>query len=401
MIKLKDLLFEQTKTEQLPVVRFDKNFANNYITVTGDWKVKANQVIKQIQDELAKGKKLEDLTIKIHGGASDVPATNGYRGTNPPNHNFQTVGVTTGGLLPGGKWEPVYKDRANIGEPQGNNFLANARAEALKAKLVPYISRGVGAKPNIEVIADPVTGTSLKFANAVVTSAVKPFIKPPKYVIQYPWYGLKTDDNLVLVDGNIASSWRENKAGSMSTKWYQSTLGDKNILYSGFQKTGVDSLQPGAFIRLNASSYTKTFAIYEDEKSWLADVKKMTRYASGTETKELRMGNNTSKKILPGYRGAEGYLDRSGSSQYMGYAQFKMRSKDRILSPERNFYLIKPAGDQAKYISDLFPPRGASRPQTGALMSNGEKSAIVGNQFSSDNPNAITYSEVVKLKTMS
>jgi hypothetical protein len=57
MIKLKDLLFEQTKVENLPVVEFADNFQNNYITVTGDWEAIADLAVKQINDELAKGKK--------------------------------------------------------------------------------------------------------------------------------------------------------------------------------------------------------------------------------------------------------------------------------------------------------------------------------------------------------
>jgi hypothetical protein len=109
---------------------------------------------------LQRVKSLEDLTIKINGGASDLPATNRWdnrRNTNPPNHNFQTVGQTTGGLLPAQGWVTQFLGNSGttrvkggtsgyINIDKGNPWLANARAEALKALLIPYISRALKDK---------------------------------------------------------------------------------------------------------------------------------------------------------------------------------------------------------------------------------------------------------------
>ena len=414
MIKLKDLLFEQTKTEQLPAVTFGDNFQNNYITVTGDWQSNANLVIKQIQDELAKGKTLEDLTIKVYGGASNLPATNGYMGSKPPNHNFQTVGVTTGGLLPGGKWvkisapgkeTPGYKNLKDW--KAGNNWLANARAEALKAKLVPYISRALKRKfENIEVTADPVTAGSTKSARAVVTSAVKPTIPKPTYVIQYKWYTVGNDKNMVLVDTPLrksAAGFRNNTNGSMDTSWYKEAMSDKNIIYSGFQKAG--GVKPYAFIKLNAKRYSKTFAIYDDEASWLADVKKMAKYASEDQTAEelsLTTPGEKPGQILPGYQGTDGYLNRSGKSQYYGYAEFHMDAPSHI-NNKKPYYLFKPQGDTSKYVVDLFPARSFKAPSTGAKNSKGEKSMLIGKRYDVDinGTNAIVYTGQTTIKPYS
>jgi hypothetical protein len=434
MIKLKDLLNlqESVITEQLenlPAVEFADNFVNNYITLTGDWKQKADLVISQIQDAINQGKDLKSLTVKINGGASNVPATNIWddrKMSNPPNHNFKTIGQTKGGLLPDQGWvrksdnelaldkKPIPGGRSGAGVNitpadkglTGNKWLANARANSLRNALVPYISGKLGVKfTNIEVSAKPVTPESIKSAHAVVRSAVIPGNPPPnyKYIIQYPWYKVGNQSNMVLVDGNIAAGWRQNKPGTMSTKWYRSTIADKNILYSGFQKDGQAGrgMHAYAFIKLNAAAYRGSFALYRDEKSWLADVKKMTQYAPGLSVGELRSGDPNSKEILPGYRGAEGYLDKTGSSKYTGFAEFQMKSKDYIVSNGDSYYLFKPQGDQANYITDLFPAKGANAPADGAVDSKGNRSRIRGSQYSAENPNAITYSGVTTIETFS
>ena len=122
MIKLKNLLNLQEsviteQTENLPAIEFADNFVNNYITLTGDWKQKADSVISQIQDAINQGKDLKSLTVKINGGASNVPATNIWddrKMSNPPNHNFKTIGQTKGGLLPDQGWVRKSDNELNI-----------------------------------------------------------------------------------------------------------------------------------------------------------------------------------------------------------------------------------------------------------------------------------------------
>lgn len=408
MIKLKNLLTEQkTITKTLPSVSFDGVFLPNYITPSNKWKAVADKLVMEIEKYLEQRYTLSDIKISINGGASPKPATNGYSGPEPPNHNFQTVGQTTGGLLDGGKWTNVMKDRVNIGEPEGNEFLALNRALNLKKLLIPYLTSKLGEKiPESNIIATGKTGVE-KTVHATITPTVTKRDQPVlnfKYVIQYPWYKIGNQPNMVLVDGNIAAGWRQNKPGTMSTKWYRSTIADKNILYSGFQKDGQagGGMHAYAFVKLNAAAYRGSFALYRDEKSWLADVKKMTQYAPGLQVGELRSGDPNSKEILPGYRGANGYLDKTGSSKYTGLAKFQMRSKDYIVSNGADYYLFKPQGDQANYITDLFPAKNEfSAPADGAVDSKGNRSRIRGSQYSAKNPNAITYSGVTTIETFS
>ena len=417
MIKLKDLLNLQESVineQKLPEVNFQDSFENNFITLTpGKWTKNADLVVSQIQDAIKQGNTLESLSVKVYGGASDLNATNRYRGNKEPNHNFGGDSEFPGWVtykLPNGQDRPIgqYPNGYKIIK-KGNPWLAKARSKSLEAALVPYISKKLGRKfDNIEIVADPVTSKSTKYARAVVSSAVKPTEEQFKYVIQYPWYTVDNQPNMVLVDGNIAAGWRQNKKSTMSTKWYQSTITDKNIRYSGFQKGGQAGglINAYAFIKLNADAYRGSFALYRNEKSWLADVKKMTIYAPGLQVGELTVGPPNSKKYLPGYRGADGYLDKTGSSKYAGLAKFNMRSKDYIVSSGIPYYLFKPQGDKAFYMADLFKAKSElNAPATGAYDSDGNRSLIVGKQYSVvdskgvKNPNALVYTGKTTIKT--
>ncbi len=67
----------------------------------------ADLVVSQIQDAIKQGKDLKSLSVKINGGASKLAATNIWDDSkmeNPPNHNLNTIGQTTGGLLPAQGW---------------------------------------------------------------------------------------------------------------------------------------------------------------------------------------------------------------------------------------------------------------------------------------------------------
>ena len=449
MIKLKDLLKESKRLNlfeqeaiNLPAVEFANVFNANYITINkGTWEKHAQTVVEQIQNQQKQGKRLEDLAVKINGQASAESATNRWdnkKNKAAPTHNF-------GGDPEFKGWVTMYlTDAAGKATDElrafgsgpdkvqkitkGNDFLAKERAEALRQKIVPYIQNALKFKMQVDVTADKVTDQTTKSAHAVVTSAVIPQIEEARYVIQYPWYKVGNQPNMVLVDGDIATGWRQNKPGTMSPKWYQSTLEDKNIVYSGFQIGGKgrasNPINAYAFIKLNADSYKGSMAIYKDEKSWLADVKKMTIYASALYVEELRFGDPDSKKYLPGYRGAEGYLDKTGSSKYTGFAKFKMRSKNLKVSSGADYYLFKPQGDKAFYVADLFKTRMPKfdSPDTGAYDSDGNRSLIIGKQYSvwdgvnitpdnlnkkietgkaKKNPNAIVYTGKTTIETFS
>ena len=424
MIKLKELLEQQkTITKTLPSVSFDGVFLPNYITPSDKWKAVADKLVIEIKKYLKDNYKLANIKISINGGADPLPATNGYTGPKPPKHNFKVVGQTKGGLLPA-DWTNIRSARVNIGEPQGNTFLALNRALNLKKLLIPYLSSKLGEKiPESNIIATGKTGVE-KTVHATITPTVSKTDQPtPKYVIQYPWYIVDNQPNMVLVDGNIAAGWRQNEKAGMSLKWYQSTITDKNIRYSGFQKGGQASglINAYAFIKLNADSYRGSMAIYKDEKSWLADVKKMTIYAPGLQVGELTLGPPNSNKNLPGYRGADGYLDKTGKSKYTGLAKFNMGSKDYIVSSGIPYYLFKPQGDKAFYMADLFKAKNqAKAPATGAYDSDGNRSLIVGKKYAVwkgvnltpdnlarkketgkaiKNPNALVYTGKTTIKT--
>ncbi len=411
MIKLKELLEQQkTITKTLPSVSFDGVFLPNYITPSDKWKAVADELVIEIKKYQKQLYTLANIKISINGGASPDAATNGYTGPNPPNHNFQTVGQQKGGLLPA-DWTNVRNARVNIGEPEGNEFLALNRALNLKKLLIPYLSSKLGEKiPESSIIATGKAGVA-RTVHATITPTVTKTDQPTtkiKYVIQYPWYQIGNDKNMVLVDGNIAAGWRQNKKATMSTKWYQSTITDKNIRYSGFQKGGQASglINAYAFIKLNPARYNGSFAIYNDEKSWLADVKKMTQYAPGLQVGELTFGPPNSNKNLPGYRGADGYLDKTGKSDYTGLAKFNMGSKDYIVSSGIPYYLFKPQGDKAFYMADLFKAKSErNAPADGARDSEGNRSLIRGSQYSVvdskgvKNPNALVYTGKTTIKT--
>jgi hypothetical protein len=88
------------------------------------------------------------LTFKVDSGASSVPATNGYGGANPPNHNFSEYGKQTGGLLPNGKW-----DKNNPSQVKGGNkFLATQRGLQLINAIKNKLSSKFGNALNFNVI---------------------------------------------------------------------------------------------------------------------------------------------------------------------------------------------------------------------------------------------------------
>ena len=200
MIKLKKLLKESKRLNlfeqeaiNLPPVNFDKTFINNYAEVTaGSWEKLADQLIATLKDYRDnKNYEISKLEIDIQGGSSDVPASNIYTGTDAPNHNF-------GGLMdtynlkwvkpgqPGGSnVEPDEKDDegeiVKKGGTEGNKWLANARAKALQAVLIPYIETALGEKMKSKVVA---SAEDRKFANAQIRSAVKP-VEPETKEINY------------------------------------------------------------------------------------------------------------------------------------------------------------------------------------------------------------------------
>jgi|3_EtaG_2_1085321.scaffolds.fasta_scaffold00131_40 hypothetical protein len=222
MIKLKDLLFEQ-KTEIFKVAPFKQAFLPNYVTPADTWKTEFGPVLQEIKARIKAKWTLDQLQITIVSGASEKPATNGYTGTNPPNHNFQKVGQTTGGLLPGGKWTNIYDKRVNVREPEGNDFLAKTRGDQLKNALIPYLKSQLGQDIPAEFIIIQPKRNSEKFVKASLTAKVSttpsPTKLPPKgtYVLGQGYEGLGIDSTKIwpnLPTNPQYDKWRANPASA-------------------------------------------------------------------------------------------------------------------------------------------------------------------------------------------
>ena len=411
MIKLKELLKEQqTETKTLPAIEFNGVFDNNYITPKpGTWEKYVKQVVDQINsyilptDKGGKGYQLTDIQIAIHGGASPDPASNIYKGTSPPKHDFGGLlkkysnGWVKPGIPGGMNIEPDTQTKK--GGTEGNKFLALARAKKLQSLLIPEIEKQIGQKlPDIFKLTD--TPGTERFVHAIITPTVKkkPVVKTYPYAIQYPWYEIGKSGKLVLADtSNNWSGWRNNKAGTMSSKWNRIVMADQQIPYAGFQKAvgASGGLLAAAFVQINPDKYDKAMAYYNNYEAWWKDVQKMIKYASGLQVGLMRDGDPNSKDKVKGTRGADGYLDRTGKSNYTGLAKFGMRTQDPIVSNTKPLYLFKPQTEAPRYMVDLFPVTNKfTAPATGARGSDGKRSNIIGKkydvQLSPDT--ALTYS---------
>lgn len=202
MIKLKDIikeskrlnLFEQ-EAINLPPVNFDKAFVNNYTEIEpGSWEKTANQLIATLKDYRDnKNYDITKLEIDIQGGSSDAAASNIWddsKKQNPPKHTFGNDPDFTSWVRKSDNTlalnnQPIPDGRSgagvNIGTDgiRGNKWLANARAKALQAVLIPYIEKALGEKMKSKIVA---SAEDRRFANAQIRSAVTPVEPTPKEI---------------------------------------------------------------------------------------------------------------------------------------------------------------------------------------------------------------------------
>jgi hypothetical protein len=137
---------ENFKVPKEPMVDL---YMDNYVTPNdaGLTNYLESNVYPMISSLITNGYK-GTLTFKVDSGASSVPATNGYGGANPPNHNFSEYGKQTGGLLPNGKW-----DKNNPSQVKGGNkFLATQRGLQLINAIKNKLSSKFGNTLNFNVI---------------------------------------------------------------------------------------------------------------------------------------------------------------------------------------------------------------------------------------------------------
>lgn len=144
---IKSVSIEKDKFS-LPKSSMDDLYMDNYVTpnsekLEGYLKDNVYPIINDLIDNRYEG----TLKLKVDSGASSVPATNGYGGENPPNHNFEEYGKNTGGKLPGGKWNKKNPSRVE----KGNKFLATQRGIQLIKALKSKLSNTYGNKIDFEV----------------------------------------------------------------------------------------------------------------------------------------------------------------------------------------------------------------------------------------------------------
>lgn len=156
--RLQNVIKEQTEPSNKPQVfkkePFDQSFAPNYIQPNEEWKTELTPILKEMKALMAKGWRLDQLQVEIQSGASEDRATNRYSGENPPDHNFQTVGVQKGGLLPDWGWVPTVDEDGNETKRgpngwlpnNGNPFLAKQRAEIIRPLIKDYLETELRGK---------------------------------------------------------------------------------------------------------------------------------------------------------------------------------------------------------------------------------------------------------------
>jgi len=197
MIRLKNLLKESKRVKWLfeqqeqdfPIQDLETTFINNYVVPDmAKFKVEIQPTIDQIKALIEKNWTLDQLQIKIESGASKLSATNRYELSEPPNHNFQTVGVDNGGLLPTQGWVPKAGTPYNattgwVKIPKGNAFLAKTRGDQLKTALTTYLKSQQLAIPTDFILIDTGVKKDKKFVS--VSLKTKATFTPEPETI--PW----------------------------------------------------------------------------------------------------------------------------------------------------------------------------------------------------------------------
>jgi len=246
MIKLKDIikeskrlnLFEQ-EAINLPPVNFDKAFVNNYTEIEpGSWEKTANQLIATLKDYRDnKNYDITKLEIDIQGGSSDAAASNIWddsKKQNPPKHTFGNDPDFTSWVRKSDNTlalnnQPIPDGRSgagvNIGTDgiRGNKWLANDRAKALQAVLIPYIEKALGEKMKSKIVA---SAEDRRFANAQIRSAVTP--ENPSILPPPDSYTLGSGTRQMGID--TTKMWPNHSTNSQYNKWRQNPDSAKEML---------------------------------------------------------------------------------------------------------------------------------------------------------------------------
>ena len=176
----------EVKREPLKPVPFTNAFQNNMVKVYKNAALdKALQELDaQIQSKIKEGKKLQSISVEVDAGASKLAATNRLpEGVSTPDHHYD-------GIVPKGKWTTYKinnpKQNAPVGKggipgdynptsgyyriKDGNNYLANQRANNLKVYLEEYLTEKYEAK--VIVTINFIEIKNERYASAVITGVV-------------------------------------------------------------------------------------------------------------------------------------------------------------------------------------------------------------------------------------
>lgn len=361
---------QQSKTEDYGKYEFGGAFANNYITPntsSTEYQNTLKQMKTDLQKALSEKKKLSDLKIIIRSSASSNPATNGYAGSTPPNHNFVQVGKTDGGLLPKNGWVvSKAKGWQNITDQiAANTFLAQNRGIGMRDALVKDLnSMGLKITPDMIQLMKREDGKwvadskdpSEQYVKVEIGGLLTPPNKPKKYPYQiiYDWYQLGgTDTPYVLIDGgrsydkylmhqNYPIGYK--KIHPFFEKSVNSSGDDVKI--AGYSKEGKNNTAYEFFAFGTFDGFISregSVFYYSDEKSWMEDVKKINSMNPAEEF-TMRQGDVNSKEKVSGVKAKGFWNPKKGGS-----ANFHHGSGTNI--PNGKLYLLKPKSSEGKVVT--------------------------------------------------
>ena len=374
----------KTTTEDYGKYSFGGAFDNNYITPdtnSSEYQNTLKKMKADLQKAFSEGKKSSDLKIIIRSSASSNPATNGYTLSQPPNHNFVNVGKTDGGLLSGGKWvvrgESGWKNVAPNDQLNANTFLAKNRGIGMRDSLVKDLN-SMGLKistNNIQLlgredgkwVADS-KEPSEQYVNVIIDGLLETTTTIPKnYQIIYDWYQIGGKDTpYVLIDKTPSyskkiqhSEWGRG-VKELRKSFVDAVNSSKGVSVAGYSKS--DEVEFYAFGTFNGYTSKKgnTF-FYDNEKSWLNDLKKINSMNPANEF-QMRKGDDNSKEKVEGVQ-AKGFWQpgKSGSADFHHGHGTDVRNN--------KMFIVKPTGVkkpveviQTKRVSGGKTPQPTAKP---------------------------------------
>ena len=381
MIKLKDIikeskrlnLFEQAEELNLGPIGLAAIYGDNRVTVANNnWQTGAQQLVDQINNAVADEYTLDNLQITVTGIASTANATTAYLTTGPgnstniPNHNYQTVGTSTGGNLPQA-WSAGGGTGVRV--QNGNQFLANTRAQLMGRLLDQFLrsnlSRDAVAQlPQNYIVTRGVVQGNQPAMTAQITSKLtkRPIPDLPPFQIKYQWFNLQgvSKNPLVLINTSDSFYKGANPTPNESIpSSFLRTIKNSAIPFAGFQSTSEDpkkfEVRGTAFIQINPDSSNEDTAFYNSYDKWLEDVQKMLKVTPSKGGIGIKIQGSNDMLLRGGVRGSVRSDRKAGVANFI--------KNDRTFVSEREYYLLKPATESPKLMANLYQEKPLAQQQ--------------------------------------